>query len=128
MAVENWRDFGGGMDIDQSFGILDMDPHNTMHLWIGGAPKGGPPAGGLMGNNLTAAFDPIFWAHHANVDRIWALWQERHPGVDPPDPDDVLTGVSSTVQDSLEHGQARVRVRGRHASSCSPGRTSRRPR
>jgi tyrosinase len=72
-----------------------------MHLWIGGMPTDGPPAGGLMANNLSAAFDPIFWAHHANVDRIWALWQERHPGVDPPDPGDVLPGVSSTVQDSL---------------------------
>jgi tyrosinase len=101
VAVESWRDFGGGMDVDQSFGILDMDPHNTMHLWIGGFPKEGHPQGGLMGNNLTAAFDPIFWAHHANVDRIWALWQERHPGVDPPDPDDVLPGVNSTVRDSL---------------------------
>jgi tyrosinase len=101
VAIDNWRDFGGGMDVDQSFGIVDMDPHNTMHVWIGGSPKGGPPAGGLMANNLTAAFDPIFWAHHANVDRIWALWQERHPGVDPPDPGDVLPGVSSTVQDSL---------------------------
>ena len=102
VGIDNWRDFGGGMDVDQSFGVLDMDPHNTMHLWIGGMPKGAPPAGGLMANNLTAAFDPIFWAHHANVDRIWALWQGRHPGVDPPDPGDVLPGVSSTVQDSLD--------------------------
>lgn len=22
--------------------------------------------------------DPIFWLHHANVDRLWALWQEHH--------------------------------------------------
>lgn len=22
-----------------------------------------------------AAFDPIFWVHHANVDRLWASWQ-----------------------------------------------------
>jgi tyrosinase len=100
VAVQSWRDFGGGMDVDQSFGILDMDPHNTMHVWIGGQPADHPP-GGLMTNNLSAAFDPIFWAHHANVDRLWALWQERHPGVDPPDPDDILPGVDSTVRDSL---------------------------
>jgi tyrosinase len=100
VAIDSWRDFGGGMDVDQSFGVVDMDPHNTMHLWIGGMPEGKAP--GLMANNLTAAFDPIFWAHHANVDRIWALWQEHHPGVDPPDPGDVLPGVSSTVQDSLD--------------------------
>ncbi|MGH6665900.1 MAG: tyrosinase family protein, partial [Pseudolabrys sp.] len=27
-----------------------------------------------------AAFDPIFWAHHTMVDRLWYLWQLRHPG------------------------------------------------
>jgi tyrosinase len=27
-----------------------------------------------MGNILTAAQDPIFWLHHANIDRIWAEW------------------------------------------------------
>jgi tyrosinase len=23
--------------------------------------------------------DPLFFLHHANIDRIWALWQEAHP-------------------------------------------------
>jgi tyrosinase len=101
LDIDTWRDFGGGMDVDQSFGILDMDPHNTMHIWIGGAPQGLSGPQGYMLANLTAALDPIFWAHHANIDRIWALWQERHPGVDPPDPGDVLAGVSATVGDSL---------------------------
>lgn len=31
-----------------------------------------------MGIVATAAFDPIFWAHHAMIDRIWYLWQLRH--------------------------------------------------
>lgn len=26
-----------------------------------------------------AAFDPIFWLHHANVDRFFAIWQTIHP-------------------------------------------------
>lgn len=26
-------------------------------------------------------FDPIFWLHHANVDRHLSLWQAIHPGV-----------------------------------------------
>ncbi len=25
-----------------------------------------------------AAFDPIFWAHHAQVDRLWRRWQLKH--------------------------------------------------
>ena len=23
--------------------------------------------------------DPAFWFHHAQVDRIWSLWQENNP-------------------------------------------------
>ena len=33
-----------------------------------------------MGNVATAAYDPIFWAHHCMIDRLWYLWQLRHPG------------------------------------------------
>ena len=31
----------------------------------------------------TAAFDPVFWAHHSMIDRLWYLWQMRHPTVSP---------------------------------------------
>jgi tyrosinase len=24
--------------------------------------------------------DPVFFLHHANVDRIWSIWQSEHPG------------------------------------------------
>ena len=33
-----------------------------------------------MGSVPTAAYDPIFYLHHANVDRLWADWQAAHPG------------------------------------------------
>ncbi|KAG0642710.1 hypothetical protein HOY80DRAFT_881126 [Tuber brumale] len=46
--------------------------HNTIHNTIGG--------GGHMSYPDYAAFDPIFWLHHTNVDRIFALWQVLHPG------------------------------------------------
>jgi tyrosinase len=26
-----------------------------------------------------SAFDPVFWLHHTNMDRIFALWQVLHP-------------------------------------------------
>lgn len=32
-----------------------------------------------MGIVPQAAYDPIFWTHHSMVDRIWYLWQLRHP-------------------------------------------------
>lgn len=36
--------------------------------------------GGDMGSVPTAGYDPIFYLHHANVDRLWADWQVTHPG------------------------------------------------
>ncbi|KAK6527368.1 hypothetical protein TWF281_010548 [Arthrobotrys megalospora] len=48
------------------------DVHNNLHGWVGGI--------GHMSNVPTSAFDPIFWLHHANYDRLLALWQQTHPG------------------------------------------------
>jgi tyrosinase len=42
--------------------------------------------GGTMANIGWAAYDPIFWAHHTMIDRIWALWQDRN-GLAGPTPD-----------------------------------------
>jgi hypothetical protein len=39
--------------------------------------------GGDMGSVPTAGYDPIFYLHHANVDRLWASWQTAHPGALP---------------------------------------------
>ena len=33
---------------------------------------------GIMGIVASAAFDPIFWSHHAMIDRLWWLWQVRN--------------------------------------------------
>jgi tyrosinase len=45
--------------------------HNTYHTLIGFA--------GHMGDPQYAAFDPVFWFHHANIDRYFALWQAANP-------------------------------------------------
>lgn len=45
-----------------------QDIHDRVHGWVGGA----------MGVIATSAFDPVFWAHHAMIDRLWYLWQLRH--------------------------------------------------
>ena len=31
-----------------------------------------------MGIVAIAAYDPLFWAHHTMVDRLWYLWQVLH--------------------------------------------------
>ena len=38
------------------------------------------------------ALDPIFWMHHAMVDRVWAAWQARWPGRGP-----VLSGANAVM-------------------------------
>jgi tyrosinase len=63
-------------------------PHNSIHLAVGGydVPTGPNAdddsaiagANGDMGENDTAAFDPIFFFHHCFVDRMFWLWQQRH--------------------------------------------------
>jgi tyrosinase len=47
----------------------------------------------------TTAQDPIFWSHHGNVDRLYAQWQGKHPGVGPDDDDDVLAPWKLSVSD-----------------------------
>jgi tyrosinase len=48
--------------------------------------------GGESGEMSTARSpqDPLFWLHHANVDRLWARWQEANPRRHPPNSDEVL--------------------------------------
>jgi tyrosinase len=44
--------------------LLERNPHNRVHDQVGGS----------MGHVPTAVADPIFWAHHCNVDRYWSAW------------------------------------------------------
>jgi tyrosinase len=48
--------------------------HDNIHVWVGGT----------MGDPNWAAYDPLFWAHHTMVDRLWRIWQHNTPGGDPP--------------------------------------------
>jgi tyrosinase len=34
---------------------------------------------GWMGSFYTAGLDPVFWLHHANVDRLWQVWLDMDP-------------------------------------------------
>jgi len=42
--------------------------HDTVHGWVGGT----------MANVGYAAFDPVFWAHHTMIDRMWWMWQQQN--------------------------------------------------
>ena len=52
---------------------LQLAPfHNRLHQLVGGTMQtGASPA------------DPVFWLHHAFIDKIWDDWQALHPGVNP---------------------------------------------
>jgi hypothetical protein len=66
--------FGGGTSAPAQFntpyGDLETQPHNIVHSTLGG----------LMGDPITAAQDPIFWLHHAQVDRLWNRWIQEGGG------------------------------------------------
>jgi tyrosinase len=52
-----------------------------------------------MGRFNTAGLDPLFWLHHANIDRLWTVWQRRDPlHLDPSDTQ-WLNGVSFEFHD-----------------------------
>ena len=68
--------FGGGVtgvaQFSNSTGQIEATPHNVVHDAVGGN-------GGLMADPDAAAADPIFWVHHANIDRLWFIWSTpRH--------------------------------------------------
>ena len=54
-----------------SYSAALESPHNGLHGFMGGT----------MGLIPYAAYDPIFWAHHSNVDRLFSEWQAEHPAV-----------------------------------------------
>jgi tyrosinase len=78
--------FHHGPESETTNGSLESLPHNVIHGAIGGVAPGGDPNAwqdlGLMSMPITAALDPIFWLHHANIDRLWSVWlrdeQEAH--------------------------------------------------
>ena len=71
---------------------INAAPHGAMHDYIG---AGNDTTGllqfnnpitnsisntGLMGWVPTAGFDPVFWLHHSNIDRVWQQWTNSENG------------------------------------------------
>jgi len=71
-------------------GVLEGTPHGSMHVAVGG----------WMGRFNTAGLDPLFWLHHANIDRLWSVWRARDAvNVNPTDAR-WLTGVRFEFHDA----------------------------
>jgi tyrosinase len=66
-------DFGGGpppgsppreCHFNGNEGDLESQPHDIIHGQVGG----------IMGQTINSANDPIFWLHHAEIDHLWKRW------------------------------------------------------
>jgi tyrosinase len=74
----------GGVDTGFSHGgpthgALESQPHDMVHVLVGGGDPSNPQLPGLMSDPDTAGLDPIFYLHHANIDRLWQVWRLNPP-------------------------------------------------
>lgn len=65
----NYVDFSHNLDHDAGNTGATTGIHGYGHYAVGGE----------MGNFWTSSNDPLFFMHHAQLDRIWALWQSLSP-------------------------------------------------
>ena len=99
------KEYGPGKDLDITalmkntlYSVfnktIDAAPHGAMHNYIGGSTDEEtflnriyqatlPDQGGVMAQVPSAAFDPIFWVHHAEIDYIWQQWMNSPKGQKP---------------------------------------------
>jgi tyrosinase len=47
---------------------VEVPLHNLVHRWVNGTMI-----------TMCSPNDPVFWLHHANIDRLWGDWQRIHP-------------------------------------------------
>src|SRR5262249_46721225 len=66
----NWNSASGSSFRNMLEGWVGPGIHNTVHLWIDGSMYPG-----------TSPNDPVFFLHHCNIDRLWAVWEQKHAGI-----------------------------------------------
>ncbi|KDN61568.1 hypothetical protein CSUB01_04162 [Colletotrichum sublineola] len=104
-SAQRWNDDrlkeGGGGGGFRPVVALES-PHNSMHLAVGGFEVPNrrnfdqvAGANGDMGENDTAAFDPIFYFHHCFVDLVFWRWQVKNGQRDHLDIMDGYPGTNS---------------------------------
>lgn len=60
-------DYNLWSDPDHSFRSALEFVHNDTHIWVGQTML-----------DQSSPNDPVFWLHHANIDRLWCKWQEAN--------------------------------------------------
>ncbi|KAI3456297.1 hypothetical protein Pfo_012960 [Paulownia fortunei] len=92
-------------------GSIENIPHGPVHVWTGDRTQ---PNSENMGNFYSAGRDPIFFAHHSNIDRMWSMWKSlggRRQDITDPDfldasflfYDENAQMVRVKVRDCLDH-------------------------
>ncbi|KAA0056962.1 polyphenol oxidase I [Cucumis melo var. makuwa] len=77
MKVQSPRSFlgrvlkAGETPKPSDMGTIEQSPHNNIHDWVGTKT----PHFEDMGSFYSAALDPLFYAHHTNIDRLWNIWK-----------------------------------------------------
>ena len=87
-AVKNVTNINAQNTFTQFTDLLEQGPHGEVHMEVG-VVNGNREA---MANIAVSPADPLFWLHHANIDRIWAEWQITHAGQNP-----TLSGNDATM-------------------------------
>jgi tyrosinase len=100
MAIGDLLDLQSFADFSQQI----QNIHDFVHPWVGGTDPADRNIGGDMGMIPVAAFDPIFYAHHTMIDRLWYLWQLKHGANNIPSNylSKVLAPFGLTVQQVLD--------------------------
>lgn len=83
--AKDYKTFGGYPAIKkygdaQLDGLAEQSFHNNIHNWIGGQ----------MATFVESGFEPIFYGHHGNCDRIWDAWLAYSPENKLPDSEEWL--------------------------------------
>ena len=58
--------------------VNTLGGHNLVHMWVAGEWRA---HGALIAGTIASGAspnDPVFWLIHANVERLWAQWQQTH--------------------------------------------------
>ncbi len=97
-SLEGWRDCVDDMcDPVAGIGTICTGQHllhNRVHLWVSGefafahelqghamSESATPAAADMVLGTMAANSspnDPVFFLHHANIDRLWSAWMQRH--------------------------------------------------
>jgi tyrosinase len=96
-------------------GNLENNPHNLVHVYVGGSSPDGKTYG-LMSDPGLAGLDPIFYLHHANIDLMWAVWNENSANTNPTAPN-WLNGPTSIGETRICDANAGWQFLGVHSAA-----------